>query len=1166
MENTNIKFTHLHVHTQYSLLDGSAKIEPLIKRVKDLGMDSIAITDHGAMYGAVEFYKAAVAEGIKPIIGCEVYVSPKSRFDRETTSGANYYHLVLLAENNEGYKNLVKLVSFGFTEGFYYKPRVDIELLKKYHKGIIASSACLAGQVARDIINVSYERAKETALMYDEIFGRGNFFLELQDHGIREQKIVNEALLKISDETGIPLICSNDSHYIYKEDAESHDVLLCIQTGKTVYDENRMRYEGGQFYVKSPQEMYELFKYTPEAIENTYKISQRCNVEFKFHDLKLPKFDVPDGKTASEYLRELCYDGFKKRYPNNPEELRQRLEYELGTIEKMGYVEYFLIVWDFIHFAKSQDIMVGPGRGSAAGSIVSYCLDITTIDPVKYNLIFERFLNPERVSMPDIDVDFCFERRQEVIDYVIRKYGDDHVAQIITFGTMAARAAIKDVGRALAMPYADVDRISKMIPTELGITINKALTMNPELKELYDTDSDVAKLIDTSISLEGLPRHASTHAAGVVICRDPVVEYVPLYYSDGVVSTQYTMTLLEELGLLKMDFLGLRTLTVIQNACREIKRIHGVDIDLQNMPDNDPKVYELIAQGKTEGVFQLESAGMKAFMKELQPTRLEDLIAGISLYRPGPMDFIPKYVKGKKGAGSITYTHPALKEILEPTYGCIVYQEQVMQIVRDLAGYSLGRSDLVRRAMSKKKASVMAQERKNFVYGTDDGTVPGCVKNGIPAETAEKIFDEMTDFAKYAFNKSHAACYAVVGYQTAWLKTYYPVEFMAALMTSVIDFPNKVSEYIEECRKMGIKLLPPDINEGFDNFSVDNGGIRFGLAAIKSVGKSLINTIVAEREKNGIYKSLTDFLTRLSEKDLNRRAIENFIKSGALDSFGAKRSQYMANFKAIFDGITQRKKNNIDGQMSLFSMGEESIEDTEDNFADMDEFPVSEILAMEKEVLGIYISGHPLSQYEDILKRKVSVTSHDFIKGDDDTCVVGDGQKVILGGIVNAKKIKYTKNNKIMAFLTVEDMYGSVETVVFPNVYTMCQSFINVGDVVVVKGKADVPSDSDAKLIAEEIRPLTDDDNDESVEITVPDKLYLKAENMEVFAKVIKLLKEFPGEIPVIIKIEETGQVMKASKDCFISEDEMLLDGLKLMLGEPNVIMRYKKSNISDKI
>ena len=894
-------FTHLHVHTEYSLLDGSAKIKELVQRVKELGMDSIAITDHGAMYGAVEFYKAALEAGVKPIIGCEVYVAEGSRFKKEG-KGGGYYHLVLLAENNEGYQNLIKLVSYGFTEGFYYKPRVDKELLRKYSKGLIASSACLAGEVPRNILTVSYEKAKEAALEYLEIFGEGNYFLELQDHGMREQKIVNEALVRMSRETGIPLIATNDSHYIYKEDAEPHDILLCIQTGKTVLDEDRMRYEGGQFYVKSPEEMYDLFSFAPEACENTAKIAERCNVTFTFHELKLPRFDVPDGKTAEEYLGEICYQGFAEKYPEPREEWKERLEYELSTIENMGYVDYFLIVWDFIKYAKDNGIIVGPGRGSAAGSMVSYCLSITTIDPLKYDLIFERFLNPERVSMPDIDIDFCYERRQEVIDYVIRKYGEANVAQIITFGTLAARAAIKDVGRALAMPYADVDRISKMIPTELGITIEKALKMSPDLRKAYEEEEDTKRLIDTSIRLEGLPRHSSTHAAGVVICREPVMEYVPLSANDGQVNTQYTMTLLEELGLLKMDFLGLRTLTVIQSAVQEIERIHGVKLDMDHLPENDPAVYDMICQGKTEGVFQLESGGMKQFMKELQPRCLEDMIAGIALYRPGPMDFIPKYIKGKNAGGNVQYTHPKLEPILENTYGCIVYQEQVMQIVRDLAGYSLGRSDLVRRAMSKKKASVMAEERKNFVYG-DGKDVPGCVKNGIPAEAAEKIFDEMTDFAKYAFNKSHAACYAVVGYQTAWLKAHYPVEFMAALMTSVMDNAAKVSGYVEECKKMGIQLLPPDINEGYRQFSVSDGKIRFALAAIKNVGKGAVDALVAEREKNGPFTSMTDFCNRMEGGEWNKRGIESLIKGGAMDSLGGFRSQYMVIYKSILDGI-----------------------------------------------------------------------------------------------------------------------------------------------------------------------------------------------------------------------------------------------------------------------
>ncbi|MGL4790482.1 MAG: DNA polymerase III subunit alpha, partial [Anaerotignaceae bacterium] len=957
-------FVHLHVHTEYSLLDGSAKIKDLVARAKELGMNSLAITDHGAMFGAIDFYKSAKNVGIKPIIGCEVYVAPSSRLVKDSSQGFNYYHLILLAETNEGYQNLIKIVSYGYIDGFYYKPRVDMEILKKYSKGIIASSACIAGEVPRNILKGDYEKAKTIALEYEAIFGKGNYFLELQDHGMREQKIANEQLIKLSQETGIPLIATNDSHYILEEDSVSHDVLLCVQTGKTVNDQDRMRYEGNQFYLKSPEEMYKLFPYAKEALANTQKIADRCNVEFTFHELKLPAYDVPDGKTAYEYLRELCYKGLHKNYPNPTDEIIARLEYELSTIGHMGYVDYFLIVWDFINYAKENGIIVGPGRGSAAGSIVSYCLSITTIDPIKYNLIFERFLNPERVSMPDIDIDFCYERRQEVIDYVINKYGESHVAQIITFGTLAARAAIKDVGRALAMPYADVDRVSKMIPFEIGITIKKALSANSELRTLYEEDQQVKTLIDMSKSLEGLPRHSSTHAAGVVICKEPVMEYVPLNSNDGAITTQYTMTVLEELGILKMDFLGLRTLTVIQNAVKEIKRNYGIDIDIDNLPEDDPKVYDLISQGKTEGVFQLESAGMKSFMKSLMPSRLEDLIAGISLYRPGPMDFIPKYVRGKNSTEKVVYTTPMLEKILEPTYGCIVYQEQVMQIVRDLAGYSLGRSDLVRRAMSKKKASVMEEERKNFVFGVGEEVV-GCVRNGIAQSEAEKIFDEMTDFAKYAFNKSHAACYAVVGYQTAWLKTYYPVEFMAALMTSVMDNFAKVSEYIEECKKMGVEVLPPDINQGFPSFSVVEGKIRFGLAAIKSVGKATINAIVKERDESGKFKSLTDFLKRMEQKELNKRAIESFIKAGAFDSLGGKRSQYMAIYKGVLDGITSSRKNNIEGQLDLFSfnMGEEEQPNISDNLPNIDEFPQKEKLAMEKEVLSIYVSGHPLAEH-----------------------------------------------------------------------------------------------------------------------------------------------------------------------------------------------------------
>lgn len=905
-----MSFAHLHVHTEFSLLDGSNKIKEYVSRVKELGMNSAAITDHGVMYGVIDFYREAKKQGINPILGCEVYVAPNSRFDREITGGDDrYYHLVLLAENEEGYANLTKIVSKGFVEGYYYKPRVDKELLRKYHKGIIALSACLAGEVARFLTKGLYEEAKKTALEYQEIFGEGNFFLELQDHGIPEQGLVNQQLFKMSEETGIELVATNDIHYTYAEDAKPHDILLCIQTGKKLSDENRMRYDGGQYYVKSEEEMLRLFPYAKQALENTQKIADRCHVEIEFGVTKLPKYDVPDGYTSWEYLQKLCYEGLEKRYGDPSEELKERLSYELETIHQMGYVDYFLIVWDFIKYAKDHGISVGPGRGSAAGSIVSYCLEITTIDPIRYQLLFERFLNPERVSMPDIDVDFCYERRQEVIDYVTRKYGKDCVAQIVTFGTLAARGVIRDVGRVMDLPYAYVDSISKMIPQELGITIDKALKMNPDLKKLYDTDETVTNLIDMAKRLEGLPRHCSMHAAGVVICQKPVDEYVPLSRAaDGTITTQFIMTTLEELGLLKMDFLGLRTLTVIQNAVLLARRKQP-ELNINQIDYNDQKVLDYIGTGKTDGVFQLESAGMKGFMKELKPHNLEDVIAGISLYRPGPMDFIPQYIRGKNDSSSITYDCPQLEPILAPTYGCIVYQEQVMQIVRDLAGYSLGRSDLLRRAMSKKKAAVMEKERKIFIYGDEETGVPGCIKNGIDEQTANKIYDEMIDFAKYAFNKSHAAAYAVVSYQTAWLKYYFPVEYMAALMTSVIDNPSKVSEYIYACRQMNIKILPPDINKGEANFSVDGGDIRYGLAAIKSIGRPVIKAIVEDREELGLFQNLEDFITRLSAKNiLNKRTIENLIKAGALDTLGGTRKQFMSIYVQIVDHVTQEKK------------------------------------------------------------------------------------------------------------------------------------------------------------------------------------------------------------------------------------------------------------------
>ena len=917
-----MNFTHLHVHTEYSLLDGSNKINEYVSRVKELGMKSAAITDHGVMFGCIDFYKAAKAAGIKPILGCEVYVAPGSRFDKEKGKEEDrYYHLVLLAETQEGYQNLIKIVSYGFVDGFYYKPRVDMELLEQYHEGIIALSACLAGEVARNLARGFYEEGKEAALRYEKIFGKGNFFLELQDHGIPEQRQVNHELIRMSRETGIELVATNDVHYTYSSDAEAHDILLCVQTGKSLKDENRMRYEGGQYYVKSEEEMRRLFPYAPEAIENTGKIAERCNVEIEFGVTKLPKFDVPDGYTAWEYLNKLCFEGLDKRYTDNKEELKKRLNYELGVIKDMGYVDYFLIVWDFIRYAREHGIMVGPGRGSAAGSLVSYTLGITKLDPIKYDLLFERFLNPERVSMPDIDVDFCFERRQEVIDYVVEKYGKDQVVQIVTFGTMAARGVIKDVGRVMDVPYVQCDTIAKMIPQELNITIDKAMKANPELKKIYETDETVRKLIDMSRRLEGLPRHTSMHAAGVVISQKPVMEYVPLSRgSDGSLVTQFTMTTLEELGLLKMDFLGLRTLTVIQNAEKLVRRDKGIELDMDKIDYEDKKVYGMLGAGKTEGVFQLESTGMKNFMKELKPGNLEDIIAGLSLYRPGPMDFIPQYIKGKNNPDEIHYDCPELEPILKATYGCIVYQEQVMQIVRSLGGYTLGRSDLVRRAMSKKKASVMEKERQNFVYGNEEEGVPGCIHRGISEKTANKIYDDMIDFAKYAFNKSHAAAYAVVSYQTAFLKYYYPVEYMAALMTSVIHNPSKVAEYILSSRKMQIEILPPDINFGESEFSADHGAIRYGLSAIKSLGAPMIRAIVEERNENGKYQSLRDFIERMSGRELNKRAIENLIKAGALDQVAGNRRQKLMVYAEIVDAVNQEKKNAMTGQMSLFDL------------------------------------------------------------------------------------------------------------------------------------------------------------------------------------------------------------------------------------------------------
>ncbi len=1156
-------FTHLHVHTEYSLLDGSSKIKELAVRAKELGMDSMAITDHGAMYGVIDFYRAAREAGIKPILGCEVYVAPGSRFDRENVHGEDrYYHLVLLAENNEGYQNLMKIVSKGYVDGFYYKPRVDMEVLKTYHKGIIALSACLAGEVPRFLARGLYEEAKEAVLKYQEIFGRGNYFLELQDHGIPMQRQVNQGIIRLSRELDIPLAATNDCHYINAEDWEAHDILLCIQTGKKVADENRMRYEGGQYYVKSEEEMRELFSYIPEAIDNTAKIAERCNVEIEFGVTKLPRYEVPEGYDSWGYLNHLCSEGFKERYPEDDGTLKERLEYELGVIKSMGYVDYFLIVWDFINFARSHGIAVGPGRGSAAGSIVSYCLKITNIDPIRYQLLFERFLNPERVSMPDIDVDFCYERRQEVIDYVVEKYGKDQVAQIVTFGTLAARGVIRDVGRVMDLPYSLCDQVSKMVPAELNITLDLALKKNPELKALYDTDEQVHKLIDMSRRLEGLPRHTSMHAAGVVISRTNIDEYVPLSRgSDGTITTQFTMTTLEELGLLKMDFLGLRTLTVLQDAVAMIQKDHGVKLDLDHIDFNDKKVMESIGTGKDDGVFQLESGGMKSFMKELKPESLEDIIAGISLYRPGPMDFIPKYLKGKNDPAAITYTCPQLEHILKPTYGCIVYQEQVMQIVRDLAGYTLGRSDLVRRAMSKKKADVMARERKNFVYGNEEEGVKGCAANGIDEKTANQIFDDMTDFAKYAFNKSHAAAYAVVAYQTAYLKYYYPREFMAALMTSIMDNVTKVSEYILACRNMGIGILPPDINEGVSGFSVSGNSIRYGLSAIKSVGRAVVDVIISERETGGPFSTLEDFVSRMSNREVNKRTLESFIKSGSLDSLPGTRKQKLYVSSELLENKAREKKTVMEGQMSFFDIApEEDKGNFQVSFPDVGEFDKETLLAFEKETLGIYVSGHPMEAYQELWQKNVTARTSDFIVDEDGHTVVEDNSIVVVGGMITAKKVKTTRTSQLMAFVSLEDMVGTVEALVFPKIYEKNKQYLTEDSKVFLRGRASIGDDPVGKLVCEEVIPFS----------AIPNELWLQFEDQEFYERtvdsVMAVLRESEGKDRVVMYLKKERKLRRLSPSWAINAQGRLLEELYTLLGEKNVKVVKKTIEKRDKI
>ncbi|NLW23401.1 MAG: DNA polymerase III subunit alpha [Tissierellia bacterium] len=1149
------KFVHLHVHTEYSLLDGSCKIGELLDRTKELGMDSIAITDHGAMFGVVQFYKEAHKRGIKPILGSEVYIAVNKYTEREPKD-KKQYHLVLLAENNRGYQNLMKIVSEGYINGFYYKPRVDHEVLEKYSEGIIALSACLAGEVQEHLLNGNYERAKEIALKYNSIFGPGNFFLELQDHGMREQKHINEELIRISNETGIPLVATNDVHYLRREDALVHDVLLCIQTGKTIDDTDRMKFPTDEFYLKSYEEMASIFGYKKEALENTVRIAERCNVTLDFDTLHLPKYEVPEGYTNVEYLRKLCIEGLQKRYELITPEIEERFNFEFNTIVEMGYVDYFLIVWDFIKFAKDKGIMVGPGRGSAAGSIVSYALGIIDIDPLEYDLLFERFLNPERVSMPDIDIDFCYERREEVIDYVVKKYGEDRVAQIITFGTMAARGAIRDVGRAINMPYGEVDYIAKQIPMELGMTISKALEVNKTLRELYESREEVKNLIDLALAVEGLPRHTSTHAAGVVISKEPIHTYVPLARNNDSITTQFDMIELEELGLLKMDFLGLRTLTVIRDAVDLIEKNHGVKIDFSQIDYDDPKVLEMFAKGETLGVFQFESAGMRQFLKELKPNMFENLIAANSLFRPGPMNQIPQYIANKNNPENIEYLHPKLKPILEVTYGCIVYQEQVMQIVRDIAGFTMGGADLLRRAMGKKHMDVMEKERKRFIYGetNDKGEViiKGALRNGVDEKTANKIYDLMLDFAKYAFNKSHSAAYAVVAYRTAWLKYYYPVEFMAALISSVMGDTNSVSLYVQECKRLGIEILPPDINESYKKFTVVDGKIRFGLMAVKNVGEKFIEAIIKARE-DGPFTSFTDFCERIENIDpsvMNKRAVESLIKCGAMTSLGGNRAQLLAIFEKVMDGIHADRKRNIPGQFSMFDTLDSHI--NKDNLPDLKEFPERNLLAMEKEVLGIYISGHPLKPYEEELRRISTITTSELFQAQEqmeDALVEDmDGKWVTIGGIITSKKNKITKNNNMMAFITLEDLYGTVECIVFPATYDRYNRLIEEDSLVVVEGRISLSEEDEPKILCEKISSLVK---------YKKEKLYLKISKgkpINTFNSIKNILSKYKGDTPVYVYMEENRKTVVAQRDLWVNiEKESLFDELRQILGKDSV-------------
>ena len=1164
-------FVHLHTHTEYSLLDGSNKIKNYVNRIKELGMNAAAITDHGVMYGVVDFYKAAKDAGINPIIGCEIYVAPNSRFDRELSHGDDkYYHLVLLAENNKGYENLMKIVSIGFTEGYYYRPRVDFETLEKYHEGLIALSACLAGEIPRYLMRGFYEEAKKTALKYRECFGPDNFFLELQDHGIPEQRKVNNDLLRMSQETGIELVCTNDIHYTYEEDVESHDVLLCIQTGKKVSDEDRMRYDGGQYFVKSEQDMMCLFPYALEAVYNTQKIADRCHVELEFGNYKIPKYEVPEGfSSAKEFLAHICEEGFNEKYANNNEytdedrvQIHKDMEYELGIIETMGFVEYILIVWDYINWCRNHDCWVGPGRGSAAGSRVCYCTGITNVDPVKYNLLFERFLNPERVSMPDIDVDFEYAERYRAIEYVTEKYGKDSVTQITTFGTMAARGVIKAVGKALDFPYADMDKLAKMVPMELNITIEKALQMNPELRSVYEGDRAMHDLIDMAKKLEGLPNHVSVHAAGVVIYPGVASDYVPLgRASDGTPTAEYNMVQLEELGLLKMDFLGLRTLTVLKDAVKNVKKSKGIDIDIDHIDYNDKAVLDFIGTGKTEGVFQLESGGMQNFMRELKPQSFEDIVAGISLYRPGPMDFIPDYIRGKNNQDSITYVTPELESILEPTYGCIVYQEQVMQIVQKLAGYTMGQADNIRRAMSKKKQYVIDAERKNFVYGNEEQGIKGCVANGISEKAANSIYDSMVDFAKYAFNKSHAAAYAVISVQTAWLKYYYPVEFMAALMTSVIDNSAKAAEYLNHCKEMNIDVLPPDINAGWGEFTAEGPNVRYGLYAIKALGRPVIDKIIEERKLGGQYRTLQDFIERVAEREVNKRAVENLIKAGACDSLDGTRKQMTFVYASMIDQVTSKKKSSVAGQMTLFDFAsEEEKAEFEIQYPDVGEFPKEMMLGFEKEVLGIYLSGHPLEEYMEKIRKNINAVASDFAlleaeegnldamkSGTESQVKIKDNQHVIVGGMIAEKKVTFTRNNKAMAYITIEDLTGTVEVIIFPRDYEKYQRYLNADEKVFVVGRASVEDDKDGKIICERIVPFDETGCD----------IWFQFATMEEYKEkekvLMDILRDSDGNDEVVIYVANPKAIKRLGKNNTVGVNEELLQTLIQFLGEKNV-------------